>query len=187
MHTETKRHNLLRYALLLLFLGVYLIYTINEFGLEAGIWATALTWSFFIFCTPIADAGFILAFPVRLLVGWRMIYTQAASIFLALFVSLYALFLKTEIFEKTLILKLFRKILTTPWPYWSIIALSLSGTVFSILFADELFDVSSHSERAKYHRHINKHKLVVSFFIFIFTILLYNFLLHHIGIEIPLV
>ena len=172
--------------LLFLFLLAYLFYTIHKFGLENGLWTTGLTWSFFVFCTPIADAGFILAFPVRLLIGVRMMYTQIASFFIALAITLPAIFARPVIFQKTLMLELYYRILTDPIPYWTIIILSLIGTIFSIYFGDELVDVSTHAERAKYHKHINKYKIIISLFIFFATLGVYNFLLHQTGIKIPL-
>jgi hypothetical protein len=185
MH-ETKKHTLIRYILLLLFLFFYFFYTVHKFGLENGLWATGLTWSFFVFCTPIADAGFILAFPIRILIGVKMMYTQIASFFIALAITLSAFFAYPEIFQKTLILNLYYRILNDPFPYWIIIILSLIGTIFSIYFGDELINVSTHAERVKYHKHINKYKIITSLFIFFATLGLYNFLLHQIGLKIPL-
>ncbi len=183
---ETKKHTLTRYFLLLLFIIIYFYYTVNKFGLSNGILVSILTWSFFIFCTPVADAGFLLALPVRLLIGVRMVFTQIFSFFLALIITLFAIFYNPLVFQKTLILKLYHQILFQPFPYWIIIILSITGTIFSIYFGDELIDVGTHDERKKYHRHVNKYKIIVSFSIFILTIVVYNFLLNQIGIKIPL-
>jgi len=183
---ETKKHTLVRYFLLLTFIVIYVYYTINEFGFNNGIFVSALTWSFFVFCTPIADAGFILAFPIRVLIGVRMVYTQITSFLLALFFTLGAIIYNPMIFQNTLILKLYHQILYNPYPNWIIIVLSLFGTFFSIYFGDELMDVSAHKERSLYHQHKSKHKIIISLSIFVLTIIVYNFLLHQIGIEIPL-
>jgi len=183
---ETKKHNLLHYFLLFLFLLSYLAYTIYKFGFSNGLWATGLSWSFFVFCTPIADAGFILAFPVRILIGVKMLYTQIFSFFIALSITLLALFLYPLIFQETLLLQLYYKILLTPNPYWIIIILSLLGTVFSIYFGDELIDVSTHSQRKKYHKHINKYKVLIFLFLFFAILGLYEFLLQQVGIKVPL-
>ncbi len=183
---ETKKHSLIRYILLLIFIIVYIYYTVNKFGVNNGILVSALTWSFFVFCTPIADAGFLLAFPIRLLIGVRMLYTQLFSFFLALIITLGAVFYNQAIFQTTLILKLYYQILHNPYPYWIIIILSLVGTFFSIYFGDELIDVNDHHQRRLYHRHKNKHNIIVSASIFVLTVIIYDFLLHHIGVVIPL-
>ncbi|HHD92062.1 MAG TPA: hypothetical protein ENL06_00325 [Candidatus Portnoybacteria bacterium] len=183
---ETKKHSLIRYILLFFFVITYFIYTIYKFGFSNGLLVSSLTWSFFIFCTPIADAGFILAFPVRVLIGVRMIYTQIASFVLAAIITLIAITVRPIAFHKTLILELYHQILFHPIPYWIIIILSLIGTFFSIYFGDELMDVDHYQERKLYHRHINKYKILISFFIFVSVILFYKFLIDKIGLAIPL-
>ncbi len=184
---ETKKHTLIRFSILFLFIFIYFIYEAKTLGTENGLLVTVLTWSFFVFCTPIADAGFVLAFPTRLLIGIRMIYTQIFSYFLALGIVVGTLILNPSVFDKTILLKLFKTILLTPYPYWAILILSLIGTFFSIIFGDELIDVNSHREREKYYRHMNKYKIVVTLFIIAMTIALYDFLLKGLGISIPLV
>jgi len=183
---ETKRHTLLRYVILVLFIIAYFLYESRKLGTANGFLVTILTWSFFVFCTPIADAGFVLAFPIRLLVKVRMIYTQIVSFGIALVIVLLALAYRPAIYHTSLILKLFHTILLNPYPYWFIIVLSLIGTLFSIYFGDELMDVSHYKERQKYHRHLNKYRIVVAAFMIVLTIGLYSFLLNKIGIHIPL-
>jgi len=104
LNEETKRHSLLRYVILVLFIIGYFIYESGKLGTTNGFLVTILTWSFFIFCTPVADAGFILAFPIRLLVGVRMIYTQIASFGIALIIVLLALAYQPAIYNTSLIL-----------------------------------------------------------------------------------
>ncbi len=184
---ETKKHTLIRFSILILFIFIYFIYEAKSLGTEKGLLVTALTWSFFVFCTPIADAGFVLAFPTRLLTGIRMIYTQIFSYFLALGIVIGTLILNPSVFDKTILLRLFKTILLTPYPYWTILLLSLIGTFFSIVFGDELIDVNSHKEREKYYKHMNKYKIVVTLFIIAMTIALYDFLLKSLGVHIPLI
>ncbi len=171
----------------LVFIVVYFFYVSLKFGAGNGFLITLLTWSFFVLCTPIADAGFILALPARLFFGLRMIYTQIIVYFIAIGINLFSLAHLNYLYNNTLVLKLFRQILTTSWPDWLIIFLSLIGTFLSIYFGDELLDVSKHSQRHKYHKHMNKYHLIVIAFIVILTIIVYNFLLKQIGINIPLI
>lgn len=184
---ETKKHSLLRFIGLVLILVGYFAYVSMKMGPKVGFATTILTWTFFIFCTPIADAGFILAFPIRLLTGFRMIYTQLLAFVLAFFIDTYTFFHTPALFNKTIILKLFHQILAKPYPFWGIIFLSLIGTVFSIYFGDELVDVAHHSERVKYHRHINSYKIIIFIFTMGATLILYNFLLKDLNVSIPLV
>lgn len=183
---ETKKYSLLRFISLFLIVGGYFVYISIKLGTKTGLFVTALTWSFFIFCTPIADAGFLVAFPVRLIAGIRMIHTQIIAFFVAFFLDLFAFLNKPEIFNKTLILKLFYQIIVHPFPLWGIIILSLLGTILSIYFGDELIDVSTHKQREKYHKHLNKFKLIITTFLILATIVLYKFLLKTVGLKIPL-
>lgn len=183
---ETRKHSSLRYIFLFLILISYFAYSVNQYGTGKGILITVLTWSFFVFSTPIADAGFIVAFPTRLLFKVRMIYSQIAVFFIAGIINAFILVQNPHIYNSTFILKLFYKILTNPYPFWGIIILSAIGTFFSIYFGDELIDVTSHRDRKKYHKHLNKYKIIVFIFLIAMTIILYNFLLKNLGIKIPL-
>ncbi len=183
---ETRKHSSLRYILLFIILISYFVYAINQYGASKGILVTILTWSFFVFSTPIADAGFIVAFPTRLLFKVRMIYSQIAVFFIAGIINAFILIQNPHIYNSTFILKLFYKILTNPYPFWGIIILSAIGTFFSIYFGDELIDVTSHKDRKKYHKHLNKYKIIIFLFLIAMTIILYNFLLTNLGIKIPL-
>ena len=183
---ETKKHSLIKYIALVIVVIIYFVFISIKLGTKDGILTTILTWSFFVFCTPIADAGFLLAFPVRILAGIKMAYTQIFSFLLAFVINLFAFFYFPAIYGKTIILDLFYRILSQPYPYWGIILLSLLGTLLSIYFADELIDVSSHTQRKKYHKHLNKYQIIIFIFLIGITIVLYNLLLKQLGVNIPL-
>ncbi len=183
---ETKKHSLMKFGGFVLIVIIYFIYMSAKLGAKAGITVTFLTWSFFVFCTPIADAGFLLAFPVRVLTGIRMMYTQIFSFFIAFGLNLYAFYRTPSIYDSTIMLNLFYHILSQPFPFWGIILLSLVGTLLSIYFGDELVDVSSHKQREKYHRHLSKYQVIVFVFLMGMTIVLYKFLLSRLGVNIPL-
>ena len=150
---ETKKHALIKFAGLVAIVISYFIFMSIKLGTKEGILVTVMTWSFFIFCTPIADAGFLLAFPVRMLTGLRMIYTQLFSFFLALCINLYAFFYAPALYKSTIILSLFHYILSQPFPFWGIIILSLIGTLVSIYFGDELVDVRSEEHTSELQSH----------------------------------
>ncbi|USN57434.1 MAG: hypothetical protein H6766_03180 [Candidatus Peribacteria bacterium] len=182
----TKKEALVRFFLLILIVVGYFFYMAHKFGTSDGLLVTVLTWSFFVFCTPIADAGFILAFPVRLLLHVRMLYTQLAAFVIAAGLNLYTYFAMPEIYTKTVILNLFYHILSQPRPFWGIIVLSIIGTVFSIYFGDEMMDVATHADRITYQKHRSTYKIIITIFVFGATFVLYDFLLKKLGVNIPL-
>ncbi len=188
LRQETKKHSLFRFIIVLLILAAYYIYAQQRFGYKGGFAVTILTWSFFVLSTPIADAGFILAFPVRLVSGIRMVKTQIFAYFVAIAVNFVAIYHYSYLYDRTIILRLSRQIITHLFPYyWLIIALSAIGTFFSIYFGDELMDISKRKEITKYHKHFAKYRFVLFIFIIVFTVILYDFLLENIGIRIPLI
>ncbi len=174
---ETKNSVLLRFFLVIIVVLAYFTFVSLEYGLSQGFFITFLTWSFFVFCTPIADAGFLLDFPVRLITKIRMIYSETIVWMIVFFTNFYTIIFNPSIYETTFILQLFKHILFTPFPFWSIIVLSCMGTFLSIYFGDELMDVINYKERKKYLKHKNKRNLVVLLFLVAAIIVLYDFLL----------
>lgn len=175
----------------LIFLFVFIIYvgfTIINFGFKEGILVGLLTWSFFVFCTPIASAGLLIDFPFRFLTGIKMIYSEMIVWFLALLLNIFAFSINPLIYHKTIILSLFRSIILNPIPFWAIILLSGTGTFFSIYFGDEILDnlLSGKKKRTKYKNHFNKQRILILLSTIVFAIILYSFLLNKLNINIPL-
>jgi len=181
---ETKRYALRKFLLILLIVVGYFVFVSLKFGIENGLWVTILTWSFFVFCTPIADAGFLFDFPIRLTTGIRMFHSEIGVWIFAAILNIFTLKFNPEIYQKTIVLKLFHYIIVHPFPYWLITVLSAIGTYLSIYFGDELIDVARHRNRSKYFRHRGKHEFVIFLFLIVLTIILYNFLLERLGINI---
>ena len=73
---ETKLHVFVRYLLVIFLIVFYFLFISQKYGKGQGFLITVLTWSFFVFCTPIADAGFLFDFPFRLITHLRMIYSE---------------------------------------------------------------------------------------------------------------
>ncbi|WP_339860508.1 hypothetical protein [Paremcibacter congregatus] len=182
--TETHREALIKFLLLLGLLIAYFSYLSYEYGLMTGGLVALLTWSFFVLCTPVADAGFLLDFPIRLIFGFRMLYSEIIVWILAISVNTYGLLFTQSVYEKTILTILLKKILITPVPYWSIILLSGTGTFLSIYFGDEMLDVLRHRDRAKYHQHAFKLKIVAVISLFTLIFLSYYFLLDSLDIDI---
>ena len=178
-----KKQVLFKFLMLCLVLIGYFAYLSFEYDLMTGGVAAMLTWSFFVLCTPIADAGFLLDFPLRILFGVRMLISEIAVWAIAITINIVSLLYFAEYYETTTLTKLLYAILTMPNPYWSVILLSGVGTFLSIRFADELMDVVHHRDRNFFHRHGYKHELIVIVF-FITVFIGYYKLIASLGIDI---
>jgi len=177
-----SRQVLLKFAALLALAFGYFLYLGLTYDFKTGAVAVALTWSFFVLCTPVADAGFLLDFPLRLLFGIRMVVSELAVWALAIVINLGALTLAPQYYETTVLTRVFEKILLTPWPYWGVIGLSALGTFLSVRFGDELMDVVHHRDRNFFHSHQFKHELILVAF-FILVLFGYYRLIESLGIE----
>lgn len=165
-HTPPKRQLIIKFLLLLALLAGYFGYLSYQYNLATGGVAALLSWSFFVLCTPVADAGFLLDFPLRLLFGIRMVFSELAVWGLAIGINAATLTFGEHYYQTTTLTRLFHQILVTPAPYWSVIGLSAVGTFLSIRFGDELMDVIHHRDRNFFHSHQFKHELIlVAFFI----------------------
>jgi hypothetical protein len=177
-----KKQVFYKFILLCILLVAYFSYLSYQYDLTTGGITSVITWSFFVLCTPIADAGFLLDFPLRLLFGIRMVLSEIVVWVLAIIVNVVSLLYFVEYYQTTKLTKLFHTILTNPYPYWSVILISLAGTFLSIRFGDELMDVARHRDRGFFHRHGFKHEILIIIF-FILILFGYYELLTSLGIE----
>ena len=180
---ETKRNVFLRFSFILLIVLVYFLFMISHYGIANGFSVTILTWSFFVLCTPIADAGFLLDFPIRFITGTKMIISEIFVWVISVALASYFFIYSPETFSYTVLLKIFEKILANPFPYWIIIIISMVGTFLSIYFGDELFDTIKHIHRIKHKKHKNKYRLILLLFFIILIVVIYNFLLKDFNIK----
>lgn len=188
INVKLHQNPLVKFFAVFSILLIYLIITIKNFGAKEGFLISLLTWSFFVLCTPIADAGFILDLPIRLLTGLRMIYSEMIVWFIAISANLIMFFSYPHIYQDTHLLALFHHILSQPVPFWFIIILSAGGSFLSLLFGDELIDISyQKKEKRKHHKkHKHKHRLILIIVLFIIIFAIYDYLLHQLGIQIPI-
>jgi hypothetical protein len=182
---ETHREVAIKFVLLLALLLGYFAYLSYEYGLATGGIVAAITWSFFVLCTPVADAGFLLDFPIRLLFGIRMLISEIIVWIVAIGINAYSLIFNESMYDTIILTSLFKKIILTPYPYWSIILLSGFGTFLSIYFGDEMLDVIRHRDRVKYHQHAFKLKIIAVIGLFLLIFLSYYYLLESLNIHIP--
>jgi hypothetical protein len=172
-----------KFFLLCFVLAAYFFYLNVQYDVMTSGITALLTWSFFVLCTPIADAGFLLDFPLRLLFGIRMLVSEIAVWTVAIVANIVSLNYFSGYYETTELTRLLHTIMTTPYPYWSIVILSGIGTFLSIRFADELLDVVHHGERHFFHRHGHKHEIVIILF-FIVVFFGYYKLLASLGVNV---
>jgi len=178
-----KEQLLYKFLLLCMVLIGYFSYLSVQYDMMTGGVASILTWTFFVLCTPVADAGFLLDFPLRLLFGVRMLISEIAVWALAIIINIISLLYFAEYYETTILTRLLHEILTMPYPYWGVILLSLAGTFLSIRFADELMDVLHHRDRNFFHRHGYKYELIMIVF-FIVVFIGYYELIASLGIDV---
>ena len=182
---ETHKETLLKFIALLAILVAYFLYMSWKYDTSTGFTVTVLTWSFFVLCTPIADGGFILAFPIRLLFGIKMSITQVVLWFVAIAINIFLLISSPSAYDLTFLTKLLRHILTVPYPYWSILIISATGTLLSIYFGDEMMDVTLHKNRELHHRHGLKYRAILVAGLVILTVVSYYYLLNSLNIALP--
>jgi len=172
----------IKFALLCCILFAYFFYLSYQYDILTGGIAALITWSFFVLCTPIADAGFLLDFPFRLLFGIKMVISEVAVWAVAIIINMIALLSFRPYYETTLLTKTMHVIITTPYPYWAVILLSGIGTFLSIRFGDELMDVIHHKDRHFYHKHHFKHEIIL-FIFFILVLFGYYEIIASLGIH----
>lgn len=179
-HFET----IIKFIVLVLIVVAYFAYMANKYDAATGLGLAVLSWSFFVLCTPVADGGFILAFPIRLLFSIKMAVTQAVVWFIAIGINAYMFTTSPETYELSLVTKVLYQILAQPWPYWSILIVSALGTFLSIYFGDEMMDVTHNQHRSKHHAHGFKYRIVLVVGLGLVTVITYYELLSSLNISI---
>ncbi len=164
-------------------MAIYYLWVSSKYGYQQGLAVTVLTWSFFVFCTPVADAGFLIDFPLRLILKLRMVFLESLVWVVAAALNFYFFFFYPEVYTKTKLLDFFYYILANPFPFWIIIIISAIGTFVSIQFGDELMDKVQHKERVMHQKHKLKYRLLISVGLFVLTFIAYNFALKQMGIS----
>lgn len=172
-----------KFLLLIVLLLGYFAYLSYEYGLATGGMTAILTWSFFVLCTPVADAGFLLDLPLRLLFGVRMIISEVVVWVIAILINVWAVSFYPDTYAITIPTQLLYEIILTPYPYWAVIVLSAIGSFLSIRFGDELMDVLHHHERRFFHSHQFKHELIIMAF-FIMGLVGYYKLIEALGMDV---
>lgn len=180
---ESKRKVFRKFLLVLLVFGIYFGFIAFKYGVKDSLYVTVLTWSFFVLCTPIADAGFLLDLPIRLITKMRMLHSEMMVWIIAIGLNFYTVLNNDTIYEKTKLLSLFRYILEKPWPMWGVILISALGTFISIRFGDEMMDNVGYKNCKLYQKHKKKHHFIIMLFLIIMAIVFYDFLLKKLNLD----
>ena len=184
---KTKRHVSIKFLLLLAALLVYFGWLSWHYGFATGGLVSVITWSFFVLCTPIADAGFLIDFPLRLLFRVRMWMSEIFVWGVAISIAGFSAIFSPEVFETTEVTSLFLKIITTPWPFWLIVLLSGTGTFLSIKFGDELLDCVEHHERVFHQKHKRLYHLILMAGFLVLIFWGYGHLLTKLGVTLSMI
>jgi len=182
---ETHLEALLKFVVLLLTFVTYFGFMSWKYDASTGFGLALLTWSFFVLCTPVADGGFIFAFPVRLLFKIKMSITQVVLWFVAVGINVFMLAASPGTYELSFLTRLLKHILTEPYPYWSILIISALGTFLSIFFGDEMMDVTSHSQRKISHSHGLTYRMILVLGLGVLTVFSYYYLLNSLNVVLP--
>jgi hypothetical protein len=178
------KHPGVRFVVVLMLIIAYALYIGKSNGLKDGFLISFLTWSFFVLCTPIADAGILIDLPMRIVANVKMIYSEIAVWVIAILLNIFTYFYNPSIYENTIILSLFKHIIDKPFPYFIVIILSAFGTFLSIYVADSFFNPKIKKKES--FEFLSKYKIYIFIFIFILILVVYDFLLNKLGINIPL-
>jgi hypothetical protein len=179
-----EKHPLIKFISIVVLIIVYFLFASRSHGIKNGFIISMISWSFFVLCTPIADAGILIDFPMRLITGIKMIYSEIIVWLIAISLNLFMFFNNPNMYDKTILLSLFKHIIDTPFPYWIIIILSAIGTFLSIYIADNIVDTKK--PKKKYPNFLMRYKIIIFIFLIILVIILYDFLLNKLGVQIPL-
>lgn len=167
-----------RFICVSIILIIYFLYVCWKYGITQGIGVTLITWSFFIFGTPLADADAIVDFPIRVFTDIPMHITEIYLFIIAALISLWYYIYNRVIFQYTFLTKIVYKMITNPFSlYGFIVVLSLIGSVISAFFENAIYDLIIYKKT-------NLPIPLISFGIFIFSLvwIIYIWVLYKLNI-----
>lgn len=181
---ETKNSLFKRFLIVLSIVIIYTAFVCVRYGFKDGLTVGFLTWSLFVFGTPIADAGVLLDFPIRLLTKIRMLYSEIMVWIIALSGNIFFLLVNPDIYQKNELTNILYFILTNPWPGFFLIFLCLLGTFITIVLGDELLDIKYHKEKKFFKEHSKKIVFVISAALFLMIFIGYMYIEKEMGFSI---
>jgi len=179
-----NKHPIVKFLCIIFILAAYFLFVAESHGLKNGLLISILTWSFFVLCTPIADAGILIDLPMRLVASIKMVYSEIIVWTVAIALNIFMFLKNPAIYDKTTLLSLFKHIISTPFPYFIIIILSGIGTFLSVYIGDSLLNPKK--RKKKHLNFLMKHKIIIFASLTVIIIVCYKFLLNKLGVNIPL-
>jgi hypothetical protein len=167
-----------KFVSVLIIVILYAAYVMHKYGLSNGVEITLLTWCFFVFGTPVADAGGLVAFPVRVFTNNPMYNTQLWVYLVATVITgYYAVFHKDK-FAFTVVGRILYKMVTQPLSlYGVIIVVSLVGTLISAYLEDSVYSYLVYRENK------NKGGIALDVAVFVAMWAIYIAVIYHLGIQ----
>ncbi len=172
----------IRFLMMLGAFSLIFIVVITEHGLRESFAMTILIWSFFVLCTPLAIADFLIDVPLRIFMDIRMIYSHIIIWILAIVTNIVAVNLIPEVYSTNALLFILYTILTNPNPYWGIVILSLVSGSYSLEITDGFFDGIEHLTKMRPHKQLSLVDVLIMFLVTSTTLLLYERMVEEFGL-----
>lgn len=148
-------------------------------GIKKGFTVVILTWCFFVFGTPIADAGAIVDFPVRIITNNPFYNTELIVFAVAATIIVIFLWVSPKSYEDTFLTRVLYKMFTRPFSlYGLIIILSIVGTLISAYVENDIYNWALYN---KGHIQSWRNKLLVIIFFIIWII--YIGIIYHLRLK----
>ncbi len=98
---EFDEHPIIKFVSIIVLIIVYFLFVSKSHGIKDGFVISILSWSFFVLCTPIADAGILIDFPMRLITGIKMIYSEMIVWTIAISINIFVLIILTYMIKQS--------------------------------------------------------------------------------------
>lgn len=183
---RVKDAKIRRFFMVLGTLLIFALFILNKHGIEQGLGITAIIWSFFVLCTPIATADLLLDVPLRLLTKGRMIYSHAVVWIVAIGINIVALYIAPDVYDANSLLMIMRHILLNPIPYWALIVLCAISTFLSVQAADEVVDKVEEDMKIRRHKHHSTLHYIILGSLIAGALIIYDILLNEIGVQVDI-
>ena len=130
-----------KFALVLGVILLYFCYVAWTEGIALGFTVVILTWCFFVFGTPVADAGALVDFPVRIITNNPFYRTEWIVFGVAATIIGVFLWASPKSYEATFLTRLLYKMATRPLSlYGMIVVLSIIGTLVSAYLENDVYN-----------------------------------------------
>jgi hypothetical protein len=138
-----------------------------EYGVTTAIQATFLVWSLYILCVPAPHGKILIGVPYQIVTGKKLIYPESFMWSTAVLVNIFTYFKAPWLYLTSLPTHLLYRIVSTPWPYWTIILTCGLGTLYKFLIGHKNFE-------AKKFKHYTTRTLLILIGLFVFLYFSYK-------------